>query len=159
MEEQHDEGYAGECVHPDVFRRRGQGELQDGEHQRGPDDAGRESRRGGIEPDEQDDRDIAQDVSVPEERQPPEQQVGEQKDDAHVQSRNGEQVRGPAARVGRTECRGERASIPGRHSVAEGLFVGRQGQTVEPCDGPFVQEQGEMLRGKLPVQGVAQQQA
>lgn len=66
MEEQHDEGYAGECVHPDVFRRRGQGELQDGEHQRGPDDAGRESRRGGIEPDEQDDRDIAQDVSVPE---------------------------------------------------------------------------------------------
>lgn len=54
---------------------------------------------------------------------------------------------------------GERASIPGRHSVAEGLFVGCQGQTVEPCDGPFVQEQGEVLRGKLPVQGVAQQQA
>ena len=35
--------------------------------------------------------------------------------------------------------------------IAEGLFVGCQGQTVEPCDGPFVQEQGEVLRGKLPV--------
>ena len=153
--QQHPEAGGRQCVECDVLRRRGQCELEHRAHHGRPHGAGRESGRRDEQPDADRCEQVAHQVPAVQQRQPPQHEVDQCEDDARVQSRDGQQVRQPAARIDRAQLLRDAAPVARDHGAADGARIVPHPDPLHPLDS--VQVQGAASSGQALDEGALRQ--